>query len=409
MTTGRNSAIAVSLGVRDWLVEWRISLCLSLGVAAAAVPLLVLFSIRAGIVEGMREQLARDPSSRELHTVGQTPISQQLVAQLARRSDVGFVAPTVRILAASGVLRADASGAAQVADLLPTGRGDPLVVFAGGVRQSYRTLIVSQLLARTLKLKAGQAATLIVDRVRTDGAHEAAKLRLPVTTVLPAWAADQRVALIDQRLLAGIERYREDPAAQTFARALDMEKTGRRQRSYAGLRLYARTIDDVAGLRDWLLQHGLVTEGHLSEIRLIQRTSSALMMVFLLIASVVGAGLCLSLAAAQWAWVERRRRDLGYLRLIGFESFQLGLLPAVQSLLSVSAGIAVGVMLALINSILLNHVLAGQLGDFGSVSHLAPAHVMAAVVLALAAGLIASLLAAFSAASVTPASVLRQP
>lgn len=399
--------IAAWLAARDWLVEWRLSLCLALGVAAAAAPLLILFSLRAGVVDGMRQQLARDPSSRELRTLGQARIPETVVADLRRNGDVGFAAPTIRMLAAGAVLRRSADGLGEAVDLVPSGPADPLLATVTARFGGIRSITVSELAARALRLRAGERAVLVVERVRRDGVRQAARLVLRVTGVLPAYAAEQRIALVDPRVLAAVEIYREDPAADGFGQALALARD-RPAQNYAGLRIYAASIDRVAALRDWLMVRGIQTEGRLAEIRLIQRTSSALTLLFLMIAAVVGGGLCVSLAAAQWAWVERRRRDLGYLRLIGLEPLQVALLPTVQCLLTVTLGTTLAVAMAAACGLAVNDAFAARLGDFGALSRLGPVHIVVALLLAVAGGGIASLLASRAAARVTPASVLRE-
>ena len=98
-------SLVLWLAWRDWAGEWLTSLCLAIGVAAAVAPLLMLFAVRSGVISGMREELQRDPSSRELQTLGQPSVTWALTEDLARRPDVGFVKPTTRLLSATGVLR----------------------------------------------------------------------------------------------------------------------------------------------------------------------------------------------------------------------------------------------------------------------------------------------------------------
>lgn len=403
--------IALWLAWRDWLGEWRMSCCLVIGVAAATAPLLMLFSVRAGVIEGMREELQRFPSSRELRTVGQPVIRWPLVQGLRGRDDVAFVSPTIRLLSASGVVRPEsgAVGAGEAVDLAPSGPGDPLAAIAlSGSRWAPRSIVVSDAVARPLALNKGARVALWIDRTGPDGRAQADHVVLTLAGVLPAWTGERRLALIDAGLLAATETYREDPAAEDLTQALATARQASVRRTYAGLRLYAKDIGAVEALRDVLLRQGVTTESRLGEIRLIQSLDRALTTLFVLIASFASAGLCLSLAAAQWAWVDRRRRDLSYLRLVGLEAGHLSIIPAAHGMLTTVVGVAVAGVVAWGGAMLINDLFAGRLSGVTTVSRLRPEHIALAAGVAIIAGLLASAAASIAARRVSPATVLRE-
>lgn len=267
---------------------------------------------------------------------------------------------------------------------------------------------MSDLAARDAGLHAGDPALLVIERVRADGARQVERTALTVAAVLPGWASGQRSALIDPDLLTATEIYRENPDAADLPAALALSRATRAGRTYAGLRLYARSIDQVEALRTWLARQGLETEGRFGEIRLLRRLGEALTAVFVLIATVAAVGLCLSLAAAQWAWVDRKRRDLGFLRLIGLAPGQIALMPAVQALITAAVGAALASVTAICGDALVNALLGGRLSGVERVSRLRPEHLAVAWALVLAAALLASLAASASARRITPAAVLRE-
>ena len=93
-----------------------------------AAPLVILAGLRAGVVQGLREVLLEDPRVREVATAANRSFDAGLLARLAARPDVAFLAPRTRTLSASLLVeRPDAPGAGTRVELLPTAPGDPLL------------------------------------------------------------------------------------------------------------------------------------------------------------------------------------------------------------------------------------------------------------------------------------------
>lgn len=397
--------IALRLALSDWIDEWATSLCLIVGVAAAAVPLLMMFSIRSGVVLQLRAELTRFPSSRELITTGQPRVSPALVAEMRRSPQVGFVAPLTRLLSASAVLRNDQTGRGVETDMVPSGPGDPLL--PGPWRR--HGVVIPDIVARELGAGAGDTIGMVLNRTTAHGEPETIRLAMPVTAVVPAqvYASGRRIVLVDQALLLASEIWREREDVPTLSTALDLASAPQAQRRYAGLRVYAATIDDTETVREYLLRRGIETESRIEEIRLVQRLDRGLSILLAVLAAVTMVGLTLSLAAAQWGWVERKRRDLSYLRLIGLNTASLAAIPLFQAVLTVVSGTLIAALLAVFASQLINQLFAGQLAAVSNLSLLSIWHVAIVAGLALASGVAAALLAAFNAQRVTPIEALR--
>jgi putative ABC transport system permease protein len=389
------------LAARDWIDEWPTSLCLSVGVTAAAVPLLLLLSIRSGVILQMRAELDRFPSSRELASIGQPKVGWETIAALRARPDVAFAAPLTRLLAASAVVHNRASRQSTVVDLLPSERGDPL---APGRKRG--EIVISDMVARDLRIGRGDQIHLTVNRTSRTGEKQRDIIRAPVAGVIAADVSGRRLALIDTDVLVATEIYREDSTIANLVQAGSAAGRTRTTRSYSGIRAYARSVDDVEAVRAFLLARNITVQGRIEEIRLVQRLDRGLRIFIGVIAAVGVVGLCLSLAAAQWAWVERRRMDLSYLRLIGFEGGEIALLPVFQSLLIVFAGLAGAAMLGWLADSVVDRLFKGQLAA-GEVSRLGPAEFGIVAALASLAAVAASIAASAAARRISPAEALR--
>jgi putative ABC transport system permease protein len=109
------------------------------------------------------------------------------------------------------------------------------------------------------------------------------------------------------------------------------------RRNYAGFRMYARSIDDVERVRRLLADEGLNVYTEAQRIAEVTELDRHLTRIFGLIAVVGVTGGMAALVASLYASIERKRRELGVLRLVGFSKRCLMRFPVYQSLLFVVA------------------------------------------------------------------------
>jgi len=109
-------------------------------------------------------------------------------------------------------------------------------------------------------------------------------------------------------------------------------------RRYAGFRLYARELEDVAVLRDLLAARGIETHTRAAQVRFVLELDTSLGMVLLLVAAASGAGFVAAAAGTMRATVHRKRRHLGLLRLVGLSGSAVMAYPLTQALLTGAGG-----------------------------------------------------------------------
>lgn len=393
--------LALRLAVRDWLDEWPTSLALTVGVVAAAVPLMLLLSIRTGIVGQLRGELEAYVSSRALVSIGQPIVKWADIVALRAREDVAFAVPQTRLLTASAVLHVP-GGANVVVDLLPSGPGEPLV-------RKWRDGIIalSPEAAREARARNGDKIELIFDRITADGVTERATVTRIFSATINLNDSGRRFALLDLETLVASEIFREDDSVATFDQARDRARYSLSSRLYSGVRVFARDLDAVEGIRAFLLTRGIETDGRIDEIRLVRRLDSGLSIIIAVIAGLGTLGLCLSLAAAQWAWVERKRLDLSYLRLLGMAPASVMMFPVWQAMLVVGAGLVLATLAAAVGSVIVNKLLFGQLATVQEVSRLGIVEIGQVATLAILAGGAAALLAVRAVRRIESAETLR--
>ena len=211
------------------------------------------------------------------------------------------------------------------------------------------------------------------------------------------------VALVPSSL-AGVLRLAE-------LRALDFNPNSRqvllRRRNYAGFRMYARTIDEVEPLRRSLAAEGIEVHTEAQRIAQVAELDRHLTRIFGLIAAVAVTGSIATLVTSLYASIERKRRELGVLRLVGLSSGHLIWFPVYQGLLFAAASYGLasacfsGVAVA-INQLFRRHLHLGE-----SFCKLPVTYQLASLGGALALATLAASLAAVQVSRASAADALR--
>ena len=327
------------LALADLWREWSMFACYAIALAAVLAPLLVLYSLRTGVVDGLTAQLRENPANREITVIGNRAYDRAWLDDLAERPEVGFLAPRTRSIAASIYLapRPGAITGIETAELEPTGPDDP-VLRAGPVPTAEDEIVVTHPLARALDIDTG--AVIAGSVVRQVGeARQRVELPLRVVGVLPPAAGQRRVAYGLLPLLEAVEAYRDGLAVERFD--WDGESPPDVPRPYAGFRLYAASLVDVGPLADALTADGLNVRANIAQIETVQRLDRNLTQIFAIIASLGAVGYLLSLGANLWSNVERKRKPLSILGLLGLPPRSLIAFPLTQAAAIAAVGLAI--------------------------------------------------------------------
>ncbi len=396
----------VRLSLRDYSHERLLSVCTILGLAAVLAPLLVLFGVKSGIINTMVDRLVQDPRNLEISPVGSGHYDQQWLASLAQRPGTAFVIPQTRSIAANMILyrKSDDKPRTLAVDLIPTDTGDPLIEKWGKVPKENNAVVLSASTARKLQVAAGQAIEGRVGR-SVQGRKEQVALDLKVIAVLPLEAYPRDAAFVRLALLEATEDYRDGFGSALFG--WPGQSRPERPRVYPSFRLYARSIYDVAPLRDWLTGQDLEIYTRVEAIEVIQSLDRSFSLIFRLIAVVAICGYFASMASNILANVNRKSRHLGITRLIGFSTRSIMWYPVVQSVTTAVLGTALAALLYLISQITINSLFARYLAEGEYVCKLSPAHLMIALLLTIFLSILASGYAAFRVAKIEPSKVIR--
>lgn len=225
-------------------------------------------------------------------------------------------------------------------------------------------------------------------------------LAIPLTI---SGAAPGSVALIPSAL-AGLLRTgmrREIVFDQTVQR-LVLGKT-----AYSGFRMFAKTIDDVAPLAEALAQQGFEVVSEAQSIERIRILDRGLTRMFWLVAAVGIVGGVAALVSSLYAAVQRKRRELGMMRLLGLPRAQVFLFPIYQSTALAGTAALLSLLGFAILAAIINRAFASDLDLGQSLCWLPASYLVVAVAGMPVAASLCALLAGSRATRVDPAEAIR--
>ncbi len=395
----------IRLSFRDYSHEWRMSGCFILALASVLAPMMILFGLKFGVVTSMVDELVENPLNREIRPVGSGRYDDAWIDAYRARTDVEFVIPKTRALAATIQLKSETSPRILSTELQATDSGDPLLAQLPRVPRRYSEIILSQAAASKLKVAVGDRIDASLAR-QFQGKRERVHLPLQVIAVADATVTTRAVAFVSLELLIASENFKDGRAVPALEWSGNTADAG--ERVYPSFRLYARSIYDVEGLVDTLEREGVRAKANVAEITTVQSIDRNLTVIFWIIACVGALGFSFSLGASLWANVDRKRKELSVLRLVGFKSGRIVLFPVLQSCYTALLGWLLAVLVYLAFEHLINVVLAPSLNLERELCYLLTEHFLWALGLTVTVAIYAAILGGLRAARIQPSDGLRE-
>jgi len=394
------------LAVKDLRHDWRTTLVLVVAVASILAPLLLLFGLKTGVIQSLRQDLLNDPRNLEIIIYGNFRLEPTFFTALRERDDIAFVVPKTRTINATLDLVNAKRQVLTGVDLTPTAPGDPLLPSTLPIPESPAQVLITDTVAARLGVQAGDSVLGVVRR-RLDGRPETAEIGLEILGIIPAATYPGNAVFATVELLVASEDYRDGYRVPLLNARTGSSPPPPRQ-EFANARIYANDLDAVTAIADWIQANGIEVRtqaARIAEVRAIDRVLST---VFLIIAAVGSLGCALALGGALWANVDRKRRELALLRLFGFSNGDVMVLPVVQAL--VMAALAFGLAYAAYSAgaAVFNHLLGVHLTEYGYVCRLFFNDILAAAAATALVALLAAATGGHRAYSIDPAESLRE-
>lgn len=395
---------AISLATRDYMHEWQMSICFVLALAAVLGPMLVLFGLKFGIVGSMVEALIEDPHNREIRPVSSGNYDRTWIDAMNKRDDVVFVVPKTRSIAATMQLSTPQANQIVSVEVISSGPGDPLLSAQEAPASDLDKVVVSKSVAEKLQVNVGDTIDGSLSR-RFQGKKERKHMPLSVVAIAPASAFSRDGLFASVNLVEALEDFRDGHAVPALDWAGNAPPD---QRSYPGFRLYANSIYDVADLRDNFTRNGINVITRAADIEMVERMDNTLTGIYWAIAVIGLAGFSLSLGASLWANVDRKRKELSVLRLVGFRTGHITWFPVVQAVYTAILGWLMACAIYYGAAWGINVMLAPQLNADQQVCRLLPEHYLLALGLTVAASVVAATMAGVRATRIEPSEGLRE-
>jgi putative ABC transport system permease protein len=394
------------LAFDDYRHEWVISGCAVLALSAVLIPLLVLFGLKYGIITNLLDPLIENPRYREIVPIGSGNYEPGWFEEMRTRNDVAFVVPRTRSLAASIRLRAVESDIGRIIDieLIPSAEGDPVLDEPNGSPSGFTEVVVTTTAAEKLSVSVGDRLEGIVARTR-NGRQESERLPMTIVGFAPITAFARDGLFVSAELIKAVEDFLDGRAVPV----LNWEGAEPRpaDRAFASFRLYAGTIDDVAGLRRDFIDQGIEVRTSVADIELVERLDRNLSIVYWIIALIAVTGYCVSFATNVWANVDRKRREFSVLRLTGFRTREIVWFPVLQAGFTAAFGWVLAVAVFLTVQGTLNTLFAPTIGGGQPVCRLEVSHLVAALIITMIAAGAAAIVGGRRVAHLEPSIGLR--
>ena len=176
--------------------------------------------------------------------------------------------------------------------------------------------------------------------------------------------------------------------------------------NYHGFRLYAKSIDNIPELYSYFVAQDIDVIAQIQEIEKLKVLDQGLTRIFWLIAIVGIAGGMAALIASLYASVERKKRDVGVLRLMGLSCLQVFRFPIYQAIIIVILSNIVASSGYIAISYTINLMFINKIG--GKICTLPYTYFALIFVITIIIATLSSLLAAWKTTAIEPAEAIRE-
>lgn len=394
-----------SLALQDLWHDRKVSLCIAASLVAVIAPLLLLFGLKHGVVSQLQDELLRDPRNLEVKMLSNGNYDTAWIERLRLRPETGFALGQTRSLNTQADLLIGMQRFVEGAEIIATEPGDPQLNLAP-LNPVGNQVILSARAAQHLQAKAGDTVQLRALR-RLEGVNERGEMTLTVLAVLDGARFGRAAGFVAPPLLLDLERFRDGYQVSAFG--VDTGKPlGNLQPLYARARVYARDIDQVAPLEHWLNEQHIETSSRLADIDNVKAINHVLGLIFSVIAVAALIGCVASMVGAFLANIDRKRKSLAVLRLLGFKRRAVGGFVVLQALVLSLAGYVGGLGFYAVGSHLFDYLLGSSQATGTFVCHITVWHGFAALLLTFLVAALVAVIGALRAINIQPAESLRE-
>lgn len=361
----------LQLALKALKFEKLVSFCLIASLCSVIAPLLLLFSLRFGIITNLEENLKQDPSNLEIKFMSGYKLGDEFFKSLKENPHVQFVLPLTRSLSVTTSVFANGKLIDRI-DAMPTAKNDPLVLRSGITQDlGLNEVFMSKSLAEDLKLKVGDSLKLKISRKLND-VNENSVQTFTLKGIIDSRYLQLRKILINFDTLVYMEDYRDGFNPPVFS---DGSKLNQARDSFAKARLYVKTLDDVEPMSKMLRQSYSITDSS-DQIEKLNKITSILNFVFTAIALVSVVGGLLAATGLIFTNLKRRLQGFALLKLTGISNSKCIEQVVVENLILSLCAYVLSLLLFMVGMIWFNTSFAADLKIGTDVSLISTTHVL---------------------------------
>lgn len=310
-----------------------ISICIVASLCAVIAPLLLLFSLRFGIISNLEHRLSSNPTNLEIRMMSGYRLDQQFFDDLKNNPHVSFVMPLTRSLSVTANISFNGK-IVQNLETLPTGSGDPIVNEVGldgllGEKEAY----LSETTAQDLGLKVGDSFKFVISRI-TDSKTVNAVVPFTLKGIIKKELLPHKTILVNFNTLVYMEDFRDGFDPPVFS---DGSNPNTDRKSFAKARIYVRSLNDLDPVSKMLRQNYSITD-KLASVENLKAISKVLSFIFTTIAITSIAGGVMATVGLIFTNLSRLEKTFALLFLSGLSKGNVFSIVIIQNfILSVCA------------------------------------------------------------------------
>lgn len=378
------------LALKDLIFDRLMSFCIVAAMVAVLAPLLLLFSLRNGIVTNLENSLKNNPVNLEIKMLAGYDLSEDFFSEIKNNPHVGFVVEQTRALSVTANVFYKGKLKSSI-ESYPTAKGDPLIELSGISHELQpREVFVTESLEKELNLVPEAEITVVISRTK-DGVLQKAKEKFIVKGTVKGIYSPRPAIFMNKEALVCMEDYRDGFEPQLFS---DGSNINNDRKYFSKARIYAKSIDDVKPLSE-LLSKSFNISDKLMEIENVKAINRVLSFVFFTIAltSVIGGGI--ALCGLIFINIGRKSRSFALLRLMGLSSAKITVMVLEEDLSLAFISYIGAYLLFYLGQTAFNIYFSGLLGDNNVVSILSIFQILCGLLITLIVSAIISLICAY--------------
>ena len=310
-----------------------ISICIVASLCAVIAPLLLLFSLRFGIISNLEHKLSSNPSNLEIRMMSGYRLDQQFFDELKNNPHIGFVIPLTRSLSVTANISFNGR-IVQNLETLPTAAGDPIVREMGFDGELSPTeAYLSETTAQDLGLKTGDTFKFVISRI-TDNKTVNAVVPFTLKGIIKKELLPHKTIMVNFNTLVYMEDFRDGFEPPVFS---DGSNPNSERQNFAKARIYVKSLNDLEPVSRMLRQNYSITD-KLASVENLKAISKVLSFIFTTIALTSIAGGVMATIGLIFTNLSRLEKTFALLFLSGLSKGGVFFIVVIQNfILSVCA------------------------------------------------------------------------